>query len=46
MHTVRKKVSFQPRQPIIPLDLWNEYQPMSFWKQNYTQISQGLTWIR
>ena len=46
MHTVRKKVSFQPRQPIIPLDLWNEYQSMSFWKQNYTQISQGLTWIR
>jgi len=46
MHTVRKKVSFEQRRPILPLDIFNEYQPLSFWKQNLAQISQGITWIR
>ena len=46
LHTVRKKVSFEARRPILPLDLWNEFQPMSFWKHNFAEVSQGLTWIR
>ena len=46
LHDVRKKVSFEARKPILPLDLWNETQPMSFWKSNFSEVSQGLTWIR
>jgi sulfotransferase len=46
LHTVRSRVEFRSRRPILPTDLWNEYQPLSFWKQNHAQVSQGVNWIK
>lgn len=32
LHTIRKEVKFIEREPILPPDLWNEFQGLSFWK--------------
>ena len=32
MHTVRKKLEYIVREPILPPDLWHQYDAYSFWK--------------
>ena len=45
LHTVRKKVEFRPRNSILPGDIWNQNDPLSFWKKDFEQIRSGLNWI-
>ena len=45
LHYVRKRVQFIPRRSILPSDLWNDYQNLSFWKTNVRQTLQDVTWI-
>lgn len=44
LHTVRRKVEFKERQPVIPPDLWNQYDQATFWKHN-SIIKNSLNWI-
>ena len=44
LHKVRKKLEFLPRESILPGELWNKYEPMSFWKYNFEQ-GRKLNWI-
>jgi len=32
LHHVRKKVQYQERQTILPIDLFNHLEQMDFWK--------------
>lgn len=34
LHTVRKKVEFQPRRSVLPPDLFARYQEMDFWQDS------------
>lgn len=34
LHTVRRKVAFEPRRTILPPDLFAKYQEMDFWQDN------------
>ena len=44
LHTVRKKVEFKQRPSILPTDLWQQYEPTTFWKYNFDK--RGLNWIQ
>lgn len=46
LHTVRNRVEFIDRRPILPTDLWHQYAQASFWKQSgFGQIQSQLNWI-
>lgn len=45
LHTVRKKIEYQVRKPILPLDLWQMYAPYTFWKQDFDYIKGQIKWI-
>jgi sulfotransferase len=45
LHTVRKKVEFRNRKPILPEDLWKTYVNESFWKQDFEHIKKQMLWI-
>lgn len=45
LHTVRRKVEYVTRKPILPEDLWQQYAGQSFWKYNFDHIKRQLTWI-
>ncbi len=32
MHTIRKKLQYAERKPVIPPDLWHQTSALSFWK--------------
>ena len=36
LHTIRKKVELQKRNPIIPPDVWQNYSGMEFWRHEFT----------
>jgi len=40
LHTIRSKVEYKDRKPVIPYDLWNLYSQETIWKTN-PQILQG-----
>ena len=39
MHTIRKKLEYVVREPILPPDIWHQTLPLSFWKE--TQAPQS-----
>lgn len=45
LHTVRKRVEFINRETVIPNDLWEKYNPLSFWKFNFENVKRSLNWI-
>lgn len=45
LHTVRKKVEFKQRKPIIPSDIWENYAGQSFWKHDFDYIKKQMLWI-
>jgi sulfotransferase len=45
LHTVRKKVEFKIRKPILPSDLWQNYTKDSFWKYDFDHIKKQILWI-
>jgi sulfotransferase len=45
LHTVRKKVEFKQRKPILPSDIWENYVSSSFWKFDFDHIKRQLLWI-
>ena len=44
LHTVRKKVQYIQRNPVIPSDLWNHYAGHSFWLNN-DELKRSVNWI-
>ena len=32
LHTVRRRVAFEPRKTILPPDVWKRYEDKSFWR--------------
>jgi sulfotransferase len=45
LHTVRKKVEYKQRKPIIPSDLWQQNVGQSFWKFDFDHIKRQILWI-
>ena len=45
LHTVRKRVEYKTRKPIIPADLWQQYANQSFWKFDFEHIKKQILWI-
>jgi sulfotransferase len=45
LHTVRKKVEYRQRKPIIPADLWQQHSHQSFWKFDFNHIKRQILWI-
>jgi sulfotransferase len=45
LHTVRKKVEYKQRKPIIPSDLWQQNSGHSFWKFDFDHIKKQILWI-
>jgi sulfotransferase len=46
LHTVRKKIEYKQRRSILPDELWTQYMPMTFWKQDsFKPIMAELNWI-
>jgi len=45
LHTVKRKVQYYPRKPILPEDLWQHYANQSFWKNNFEHMKRQLYWI-
>lgn len=45
LHNVRRKVEFINRETVIPNDLWEKYNPSSFWKFNFDHVKRSLNWI-
>lgn len=45
LHTIRRKVEYVQRRPIIPEDLWMNYTPSSFWKYDFEHIKQQFLWM-
>ena len=45
LHTVRRKVEFQERRSVLPGELWDKYNPMSFWKTMSAEQNRLLNWI-
>jgi sulfotransferase len=44
LHTTRKIVDFQERNSILPPNIWDAYNPYSFWKHDY-DIKKRVVWI-
>ena len=45
LHTVKRKVEYTVRKPILPEDLWQQYSGQSFWKRDFDHIKRQLYWI-
>ena len=45
LHTVKKRVEFKTRKPILPADLWQQYMLNSFWKFDFDHIKKQMLWI-
>lgn len=45
LHTVKRKVQYYPRKPILPEDLWQHYSPHSFWKNNFDHMKRQVLWL-
>ncbi len=45
LHTVRRKVEYIARKPILPEDLWQQYSRSSFWKYDFDHIKRQINWI-
>ena len=45
LHNVRKQVEFKSRPTVLPTDLWNQFEPATFWKYNFDQHKRSLNWI-
>jgi sulfotransferase len=45
LHTVKKRVEFKTRRPIIPSDIWQQYMTSSFWKYDFDHIKKQILWI-
>ncbi|MGK7958729.1 MAG: sulfotransferase [Crocosphaera sp.] len=42
LHQVRRKVEFQPRQTVLPPDLFTKYDGLSFWKNNSNSLANVI----
>jgi sulfotransferase len=45
LHTVKRRVEYTPRKPILPEDLFLQYSAQSFWKSNFDHIKRQINWI-
>lgn len=45
LHTVRRRVEYHARKPILPADLWQNYATSSFWKYDFDHIKRQMLWI-
>lgn len=45
LHKVRSIVEFTPRTSVLPIDLWNQYSPSSFWVNGFDQVKRELNWV-
>jgi len=45
LHTVKKRVEYKIRKPILPADLWQQYMNQSFWKYDFDHIKKQILWI-
>lgn len=45
LHKVRKAVSYIPRKPILPQDLFERWAPETFWVNDFDHIKKQVTWI-
>jgi len=45
LHTIRKKIEYIHRRPILPEDLWMHYSQSSFWKADFDHMKKQLLWI-
>lgn len=45
LHTVKRKVQYYPRKPILPEDLWQHYSMHSFWKTNFDHMKRQVLWL-
>jgi len=45
LHTIKKKVEWTQRKPIIPEDLWKMYADQSFWKKDFDHMKRQVKWI-
>jgi sulfotransferase len=45
LHKVRKTVSYIPRKPILPQDLFERWSSESFWLKDFDHIKRQVTWI-
>lgn len=43
LHTVRSKVSFEPRRTLLPPDLFEQYAALSFWKDTAGSAASVIT---
>lgn len=46
LHTVRRKVEFIQRRPIIPADLWQQNESQSFWNYDFDHIKKQMLWMQ
>lgn len=46
LHTVKKKVEFIQRKPIIPADLWQQNEIQSYWNYDFDYIKKQMLWIQ
>ena len=46
LHNVRKHVEFRQRPTVLPTDLWNQFEPTTFWKYNFDEHKRSLNWIQ
>jgi sulfotransferase len=46
LHTIKKRVEFIQRKPIIPADLWQQYESQSFWNYDFDYIKKQMLWIQ
>jgi len=46
LHNVRKVIGFDQRKPILPIDLWNQFNDETFWKfEEFQVVKDQLNWI-
>ena len=45
LHTIRKRVEYKARKPILPADLWQQHMISSFWKYDFDHIKKQMLWI-
>jgi sulfotransferase len=45
LHTVKKRVEYKTRKPILPADIWQQQAPQSFWKIDFEHIKKQILWI-
>lgn len=45
LHTVKRRVEFKTRKPILPADIWQQQAGQSFWKVDFDHIKRQILWI-